>query len=159
MYQKIQANRRYVLLLLICCFLFIWGVSAAPYTIDITPVSATAPPGGSITYNVAINAPPTFTDPIDFSFDVSSAGYSTVVNAGTYQGPYPRTFSYTLQIPSNLPGGINAKVVVNAKSGSNLVQVPLDISIKGSGGPVESIISAITSFINTIQAQIAGLTK
>jgi hypothetical protein len=159
MYQKNQANRRYILLLLLGCCLLIGVASAAPYTIDITPVSAQAPPGGSIPYNVVINAPPTFTDPIDFSFDVSSAGYQTVINAGTYQGPYPRSFSYTLQIPSNLPGGINAKVVVNAKSGSNLVQVPLDISIKGAGGPVESIISAITSFINMIQSQIAGLTK
>jgi hypothetical protein len=159
MYQKILANRRYILLLLICCCLWIGGASAAPYSIDITPVSAQAPPGGLISYNVMINAPPTFTDPIDFTFDVSSAGYQTVINAGTYQGPYPRSFSYTLQIPSNLPGGINAKVVVNAKSGSSLVQVPLDISIKGAGGPVESIISAITSFISTIQSQIAGLTK
>ncbi|MEI6293319.1 MAG: hypothetical protein WCP36_06530 [Methanomicrobiales archaeon] len=143
---------------MICCLL-IGGASAAPYSIDITPVSAQAAPGGSITYNVMINAPATFTDPIDFSFDVSSAGYQTVINAGTYQGPYPRSFSYTLQIPSNLPGGINAKVLVNAKSGSSLVRVPLDISIRGAGGPVESIISAITSFINTIQSQISGLTK
>lgn len=159
MNQKFLVNCRFILFLLGCCILVIGCVSAAPYSIDITPLSAEVPPGGSVTYNVVINAPPTFMDPIDFSFDVSSAGYQTVVNAGTYKGPYPKSFSYTLQIPSNLPGGINARVMVNAKSGSNLVQVPLDISIKGAGGPVEGIISAITSFINMIQSQIAGFTK
>jgi hypothetical protein len=159
MNQQILATLKYILPILLCCSLLTGCASAAPYTIEITPVSAEAPPGGSVTYNVVISAPPAFSDPIDFSFDVSSAGYQTVVNAGTYKGPYPKSFSYTLQIPSNLPGGINAKVMVNAKSGSNLVQVPLDISIKGAGGPVESIISAITSFINMIQSQIAGITK
>lgn len=159
MNQKILVTLKYILPILLCCSLLTGFATAAPYTIEITPVSAEVPPGGSVTYNVVISAPPAFSDPIDFSFDVSSAGYQTVVNAGTYKGPYPKSFSYSLQIPSNLPGGINAKVMVNAKSGSNLVQVPLDISIKGAGGPVESIISAITSFINMIQSQIAGITK
>jgi hypothetical protein len=152
-------NKCSIILLLILCMVCVGYVSAAPYSIEITPKSAEAPPGGSITYNIVITATPTFSDPIDFSFDVSSAGYQTSVNAGTYNGPFPKSFSYTLQIPSNLPGGINAMVTVNAKSGSNLVQVPLEINIKGNGGPVESIISAITSFINMLQSQIAGVAK
>lgn len=155
MSQSIPGMYRLILLLFVCCAFCIACVSAAPYSIGITPKSAEVPPGGTVTYNVRIDAQPGFNEPIDFSIDVSSAGYQTTVNAGTYKGPYPRSFTYNLQVPSSLPGGINAKAMLNARSGTDLVQVPLDISITGSGGPLESIISAITSFINTIQSAIS----
>jgi len=158
MYSNVRIYVRYGLVLVIFFTLCIFSATAAPYTIDITPKSAEVSPGGTIVYTVQINAPPSFTDQIDFSFEVSSAGYQTVVNAGSYKGPYPKSFTYTLSIPSNIPAGLNANVIVNAKSSTNLEQVPLDISIKGAGGPVESIISAISSFINMLQSQIAGIT-
>jgi hypothetical protein len=90
--------------------------------------------------------------------DVSSVGYSKNYVLGTYENPYPRSSTYVLTIPKNVPTGVTTDVTINSRSGGNLQQQILKLKIKGSGGPIEDITSIITDLINTPLKEIARLT-
>jgi hypothetical protein len=130
----------------------------APYRFTVSPVSAEGKPGDTITYYISITADPGFKNPIDFTMDVSSMGYSKNFVLGTYEGPYPRASTYVLTIPQNVPTGVTADVTINGRSGGYLQQQSLKLKIKGSGGPIEDITSVITDLINTALKAIARLT-
>ncbi len=85
-------------------------------------------------------------------------GYSQNLALGSYEGPYPRSFTHILTIPQNAPTGVTADVTISGKSGSYLQQQSLKLKIKGSGGPIEDITSIITDLINTALKGIARLT-
>jgi hypothetical protein len=130
----------------------------APYSFTVSPVSAEGKPGDTITYYISITADPGFKSPVDFTLDVSSMGYSKNFVLGTYEGPYPRSSTYVLTIPKNVPTGVTADVTINGRSGGYLQQQSLKLKIKGSGGPIEDITSMITDLINTALKEIARLT-
>ncbi len=81
---------------------------------------------------------------------VSTMGYTDTLDIGTYSGPYPRSFTYNLQVPPQIPGGVAAKVTITGSSSSHQFSQTLDLNVKGEGGPLEGIISAITSAINSL---------
>jgi hypothetical protein len=130
----------------------------APYGFTVSPVSAEGKPGDTITYYITIAAETGFNNSIDFSMDVSAMGYSKNFVLGTYQGPYPRSFTYVLTIPENVPTGVTAAVTINGRSGGYLHIQELTLKIKGSGGPIEDITSIITDLINKALKEIARLT-
>jgi hypothetical protein len=130
----------------------------APYRFTVSPVSAEGKPGDTITYYISITADPGFKSPVDFTMDVSSMGYSKNFVLGTYEGPYPRSSTYVLTIPKNVPTGVTADVTINGRSGGYLQQQSLKLKIKGSGGPIEDITSMITDLINSAMKEIARLT-
>jgi hypothetical protein len=111
-----------------------------------------------ITYYITIDANPGFNSPIDFTANVGSMGYTQTLNLGTYQGPYPKSFTYVLTIPQNVPAGVTADVTINGRSGQYLYQQTLTLKIKGQGGIVEDIISTVTDLINTAIREISRLT-
>jgi len=130
----------------------------APYRFMVSPVSADGRPGDTITYDISITADPGFNSPINFTMEVSSMGYSKDFVLGTYEGPYPRSSTYVLTIPNNVPTGVTADVTITGRSGGYLQQQSLKLKIKGSGGPIEDITSIITDLINTALKEIARLT-
>jgi len=140
-------------------FLITVPVSAqAPYSFSVSPVSASGKPGDMITYYITITANQGFNSPIIFTMDVGSMGYSQTLNLGQYQGPYPKSFTYVLTIPQNVPTGITADVTVNGRSGQYLYQQTLTLKIKGQGGIIEDIVSTVTDLINTAIREISRLT-
>jgi hypothetical protein len=130
----------------------------APYSFSVSPVSAEGKPGDTVTYHITITANSGFNSPVDFTMDVGTLGYSQKIVLGTYQGPYPQSFTYILTIPQEVPTGITADVTVNGKSGTYLQQQNLKLKVTGNGGPIESVTSAITDLINTIMREIASIT-
>jgi len=148
----------FVLLSLVLFGTVLVSAQTAPYSFSATPVSAEGKPGDTVTYHITITANSGFNSPIDFTMDVGSLGYSQTMELGTYQGPYPKSFTYILTIPENVPAGITADVTVNGKSGTYLQQQNLKLKITGNGGPLESIISAITDLINSAMREIASIT-
>jgi hypothetical protein len=134
------------------------SAQTAPYTFTVSPVSAEGKPGDTITYTITISANNGFNSPISFTMDVGSLGYSQNLVLGTYEGPYPKSFTYVLTIPQNVPTGVTADVTVNGKSGAYLQQQNLKLKIKGSGGPVEDITSMVTDLINTVLREIGRVT-
>lgn len=137
-------------IVVICALLVAPAAAAAPFSFSITPASAEASPGSTVQYTVTVTASPGFSQPIDFSMKVQAAGYSDTLNLGTYSGPYPKTFTYNLQIPSQVPAGVSAVVAVTGTSGTDEVTQILNLKVTGAGGPLEGIVSAITSAINGI---------
>ena len=152
----------YIQAVIILSFLLICIVPVvaqdAPFRFTVSPVSAEGKPGDTITYYISITADPGFKNPIDFTMDVSSMGYSKNFVLGTYEGPYPRSSTYVLTIPQNVPTGVTTDVTINGRSGGYLQQQSLKLKIKGSGGPIEDITSIITDLINTALKAIARLT-
>jgi hypothetical protein len=90
--------------------------------------------------------------------DVGSMGYSKSLTLGTYDGPYPKSYTYVLTIPQNVPTGVTADVMIYGKSGGYVQQQALKLKIKGSGGVIEDITSMLTDLINTAMKEIARLT-
>ena len=138
------------ILVVILAVLAVPGAAAAPFSFTISPQSAQAAPGGSVPYTITINGNPGFNSPVTFVMKVSAAGYTDTVNLGTYNGPYPKTFTYTLPVPSQVPAGVAVKATVTGTSGADQYSQAVDLQVTGGGGPVESVISAITSAINSI---------
>jgi hypothetical protein len=132
--------------------------ATAPYSFSVSPVSAEGNPGDTVTYHITITADSGFNSPVAFTMDVGSLGYSQHIVLGTYQGPYPKSFTYVLTIPQEVPAGITADVTVKGTSGTYLRQQDLSLKVTGNGGPLESVTSAITGLINTIMREIAGIT-
>lgn len=145
-----------VVLILMASLLAFPAAAAAPFSFTVSPVSAEASPGSTVSYTVTISASPGFSRPVDFSMKIQAAGYSETLNLGTYSGPYPKTFTYSLDVPSQVPAGVSAVVAVTGTSGQDEVTQILNLKVVGEGGPQEGILSAITSAINSI-LQALGL--
>lgn len=145
-----------VLCLILLCILPV--SAAAPYSFTVSPASAEGKPGDTVTYYITITGSSGFTSPIDFTMDVGSLGYSQSLVLGQHKGPYPKSFTYVLTIPQNVPTGVTADVTVSGRSGASLYQQTLKLKIKGSGGPVEDIIGVVTDLINTALREISKLT-
>lgn len=152
--------RRICAALLLLVLLIGLPVSAAssPFSFTVSPVTASGKPGDMITYSVTITGNPGFNDPIDFTMDVGSLGYSKTMKLGTYKGPYPRSFTHVLTIPDNVPKGVTADVTVTGRSGQYTQQQYLKLKIKGDGGPLDDIIGTVTDLINTAIREISKLT-
>lgn len=132
------------------------AIAAAPFSFSVSPQNTEAAPGASIPYTITITAVPGFNDPVNFIMKVSAAGYTDAQNLGTYSGPYPRTFTYVLKVPTQVPAGVAVRGTVTGTSGPDQYSQSLDLRVTGSGGPVEDIIGTITSAINGI-LQALGL--
>jgi hypothetical protein len=146
------------LFLLVLVIMVPVSAASSPYSFTVSPVTASGKPGDMISYSVTITGSQGFNSPIDFTMDVGSLGYSRTLNLGTYKGPYPKSFTYVLTIPDNVPTGVSADVTVKGKSGTYSEQQSLKLKIKGEGGPVEDIIGAFTDLINTAIREISKIT-
>jgi hypothetical protein len=152
---------RITLLCLILLLLSVVGTVAAaetPFQVTVSPAVAEGAPGGSVLYTITITSASGFRDPIVVTMDVSSMGYSRHIDVGTYRGPYPATYTYTMDIPSNTPGGVSADVKVVSSSGAYQQQQLLTLTITGQGGPLDAFIGTITSLVNSVLKQISQLT-
>jgi hypothetical protein len=146
------------LFLLVLVIMLPASAASSPFSFTVSPVTASGKPGDMITYSITITGNPGFNSPIDFTMDVGSMGYSKTLNLGTYQGPYPKSFTHILTIPDNVPKGVTADVTVKGTSGQYTEQKNLKLKIKGDGGPVEDIIGAVTDLINSAIREISKLT-
>lgn len=151
MVQETRSFRITALLFLFLAAVVVAAASAAaPFSFSVTPERAEVAPGGSVAYTISITAGPGFDDPVSFTMDASSFGFSRSLDVGTSRGPYPQTISYTLQMPQEVPAGVTVKVTVTGSSGSDQVTQDLELAVKGQGGILESILGSITSVINAI---------
>jgi hypothetical protein len=146
-----------ILSFLLVCIVPVAG-QEAPFKFSVSPVAAEGKPGDTISYSISITAVQGFNSPINFTMDVGSMGYSKSLMLGTYDGPYPKSYTYVLTIPQNVPTGVTADVMIYGKSGGYVQQQALKLKIKGSGGVIEDITSMITDLINTAMKEIARLT-
>ena len=149
--KKFPIRMIIVMVLIMAAFLAGSATAAvSSFSFTVSPQDVDAAPGSVVPYTMTITATPGFTDPIDFSMRVDSVGYSNTISLGTYKGPYPKTFSYNLQVPPQVPGGVSATVTVIGTSGSDQVTQTVNLHVKGAGGPLDGIISAITSALNSL---------
>jgi hypothetical protein len=147
-----------LLIVLLAGALVTAAAAAAPFSFSVTPGRAEVAPGGSVAYTISITAQPGFDDPISFTMDASSFGFSRSLDLGTSRGPYPQTISYTLEMPREVPPGVTVKATVTGTSGSDQVSQDLELAVKGQGGIAEALLGAINSIINSILS-VLGMGK
>jgi len=110
--------------------------ASAPFSIDITPKTATVKAGDSITYHIQVNASSDFNDAISFTLDVSVATYNASFNLGIVNPPYPKEFNFSFNSPSETPATVTGIAVVKGTSGSYVQTetVQLTIQSQAPGG-------------------------
>jgi len=126
----------------LCCCLFVpvsaasGAYAAAPFAFSVTPKSVTVKAGDTVSYHASINASAGFTGVISFSITISAAGYSTSLSLGTVSPPYPRTYDFSVKIPSDVPVSVTAQGVITGTSGtySQTDTVQVSIQSQSSGG-------------------------
>ncbi len=127
-----------------------------PYSIEVTPLSAEAEQGESITYMIEITAAPGFQENIELKLDVSVLTISRTYELGTVYPPYPQTFEHTFTVPEEVPGGVTVNGKITATSGDIIVEEDVQLKIKG-GNILESIVNMIKQFVNQIVEAINNL--
>lgn len=66
--------------MIICASMTPVYAASAPFSISITPKSASVKPGNTITYHINVDAPQNFVDTISFTLSVSTPGHDTAVD-------------------------------------------------------------------------------
>ncbi len=124
--------------------------ATAPFSFEISPRTVTAKPGDVVSFHASVNATSGFSDSIAFTLAISAPVYSTTLTLGTVSPPYPRTYDFSVKIPSEIPVSITAEGVVTGTSGSSSQTETIQITIEqpSGGGFFDSIIKAFTDFWN-----------
>ncbi len=85
-----------------------------PFTLSVSPASASGKPGETISYTLRIDGGEGQTEPIHFRLTASALFFSQTYDLGDEQPPFPKTTVYQFAIPGNIPPGITINGVLTA---------------------------------------------
>jgi hypothetical protein len=91
-----------------------------PYSVSISPVSASARPGDTLVYTLNIAGGEGMTDPVHLSLTAGALFVSQTYDIGDVEPPFPKTLSYELTVPGNIPPGITIKGLLTATGGGQV---------------------------------------
>jgi hypothetical protein len=89
-------------------------IAPVPFSLSVTPQSASARPGDTLTYTLEIKKGEGLTGPIHFSLAAHVLFFSQTYDLGTIDPPFPKTITYDFTVPGNLPSGVTVSGVVTA---------------------------------------------
>jgi hypothetical protein len=89
-------------------------ITRQPFTLSVSPASATGKPGDTISYTLRIDGGEGQTEPIHFSLTAGALFFSQTYDLGDENPPFPKTSVYQFTIPTNIPSGITINGVVTA---------------------------------------------
>ena len=112
--------------------------SSAPFSFSITPSSVNLKPGDQVTYHITIDASSGFADKVSFTLQISALAYSTTLDLGSVNPPYPKAFDYSYTLPSDIPVSVTAKGICTATSGvySQTQEVQISIQSQSATGDI-----------------------
>jgi hypothetical protein len=90
------------------------AITPVPFSLLVTPQSASARPGDTLTYTLAIQHGEGLTGPIHFSLAAHVLFFSQTYDLGTVDPPFPKSIRYDFVVPGNLPSGVTVNGVVTA---------------------------------------------
>ena len=101
-----------------------------PYTISVSPSSASAAPGETIYYTLQVLGGQGQTEPIHLTLTARALFYTQSYDLGSVEPPFPRTVTYPFTIPSNIPSGITVSGVLSATGGGQTQDQQIVLTIK-----------------------------
>ncbi len=90
------------------------AIVPVPFSLMVTPQSASARPGDTLTYTLDIRHGEGLTEPIHFSLAAQVLFFSQTYDLGTIDPPFPKSLKYDFTVPGNLPSGVTVKGVITA---------------------------------------------
>ena len=89
-------------------------ITPVPFSLSVTPQSASARPGDKLTYTLNIQHGEGLTGPIHFSLAANVLFFSQTYDLGTVDPPFPKSITYDFTVPGNLPSGVTVSGVITA---------------------------------------------
>jgi len=101
----------------------------APFTLSVSPASASGKPGDTISYTLRIDGGEGQTDPIHFTLKASALFFTQTYDLGEEQPPFPKTSVYQFTIPANVPSGITINGVLTANGAGLTREQPVTLNV------------------------------
>jgi hypothetical protein len=90
------------------------AIVPVPFSLSVTPQSASARPGDTLTYTLDIQHGEGLTGPVHFSLAAHVLFFSQTYDLGAIDPPFPKSIKYDFTVPGNLPSGVTVNGVVTA---------------------------------------------
>jgi hypothetical protein len=100
-----------------------------PFTLSVSPASASGKPGETISYTLRIDGGEGQTEPIHFTLAASALFFSQTYDIGDEQPPFPKTSVYQFAIPGNIPPGITINGVLTATGAGQTREQPVTLKV------------------------------
>jgi hypothetical protein len=127
--------------------------SDAPFTLSIEPEEQEVDVGDTVTYEILVEVEEGFNESIEFELVASVLTWSETFDLGVLDPPYPFEFTYSFEVPEEIPVGGTGTAIITGVSGGESVQETVTLTIKTPSGinipgfPIESIILGGASVI------------
>jgi hypothetical protein len=105
------------------------SVARQPFTLSVSPASASGKPGETISYTLRINGGEGQIDPVHFSLTAGALFFSQTYDLGDEQPPFPKTSVYQFTIPTNIPSGITINGVLTATGAGQTREQPVTLKV------------------------------
>ncbi len=100
-----------------------------PFTLSVSPASASGRPGETISYTLRIDGGEGQTEPIHFTLKASALFISQTYEIGDESPPFPKTSVYQFTIPGNIPSGITVNGVLTASGAGQTREQPVTLKV------------------------------
>ena len=100
-----------------------------PFTLSVSPASASGKPGDTISYTLRIDGGEGQTEPIHFTLKASALFFTQTYEIGDESPPFPKTSVYQFTIPGNIPSGITINGVLTASGAGQTREQPVTLKV------------------------------
>jgi hypothetical protein len=100
-----------------------------PFTLSVSPASASGKPGETISYTLRIDGGEGQTEPIHFTLKASALFFTQTYEIGDESPPFPKTSVYQFTIPGNIPSGITINGVLTASGAGQTREQPVTLKV------------------------------
>ena len=104
-------------------------VAPQPFTLSVSPASASGKPGETISYTLRIGGGEGQTEPVHFTLTAGALFFSQTYELGDEQPPFPKTSVYQFTIPTNIPSGITINGVLTATGAGQTREQPVTLNV------------------------------
>lgn len=105
------------------------SVAQQPFTLSVSPASASGKPGETISYTLRINGGEGQAEPVHFTLTAGALFFSQTYDLGDEQPPFPKTSVYQFTIPTNIPSGITINGVLTATGAGQTREQPVTLKV------------------------------
>jgi hypothetical protein len=105
------------------------AIKPVPFSLSVTPQSASAKPGDILTYTLAIQHGEGMTDPIHMSLTAKVLFITQTYDLGALDPPFPKSIRYDFTVPGNLPSGVTVNGVITATGGAQTESEDITLNI------------------------------
>jgi hypothetical protein len=100
-----------------------------PFTLKVSPTSASAKPGETLTYTLAIEGGEGITVPVHLTLTAGALFFSQTYDLGQIEPPFPRSVTYDFTVPSNVPSGITINGILTGSGNGQTSEAQIALNV------------------------------